>query len=81
MQRAIMEGESETGVTVMQMDEGLDTGDILAVRKFPINADDDFESIHDRSAEIGGDLLSEMFKDMDREEIAKTLKYGANRIA
>ena len=59
MQRAIMEGESETGVTVMYMAEGLDTGDIISVEKFPILPDDDFESIHDRSAEIGGKLLSE----------------------
>lgn len=59
MQRAIMEGESETGVTVMYMAEGLDTGDIVSVKKFPILPEDDFEAIHDRSAEIGGRLLSE----------------------
>lgn len=59
MQRAIMEGEGETGVTVMYMAEGLDTGDIISVEKFPILPDDDFEAIHDRSAEVGGRLLSE----------------------
>ena len=59
MQRAIMEGESETGVTVMYMAEGLDTGDIVSVEKFPILPEDDFETIHDRSAEVGGKLLSE----------------------
>ncbi len=59
MQRAIMEGESETGVTVMYMAEGLDTGDIISVEKFPILPEDDFEAIHDRSAEVGGKLLSE----------------------
>lgn len=59
MQRAIMEGERETGVTVMYMDEGLDTGDMLAVERFEIGPLDDFEAIHDRSAEIGGALLSE----------------------
>ncbi|MBO7304304.1 MAG: methionyl-tRNA formyltransferase, partial [Clostridia bacterium] len=59
MQRAIMEGESETGVTVMYMDEGLDTGDILAQVAFPISESDDFEAIHDRSADIGSRLLSE----------------------
>ena len=60
MQRAIMAGESETGVTVMRMDEGLDTGDILAVRKFPIGKEDNFETVHDKSAEIGSALLSEV---------------------
>ena len=59
MQRAIMEGETETGVTVMYMAEGLDTGDIISVAKFPILPEDDFEAIHDRSAEVGGALLSE----------------------
>ena len=62
MQRAIMEGESETGVTVMYMAEGLDTGDIISVEKFPILPEDDFEAIHDRSAEVGGRLLSETIK-------------------
>ena len=57
MQRASMEGERDTGVTVMYMAEGLDTGDIIAQRAFEIAPDDDFEDIHDRSAEIGGELL------------------------
>ena len=59
MQRAIMEGERETGVTVMYMDEGLDTGDIICSEAFPITETDDFESIHDRSADIGSRLLSD----------------------
>ncbi|MBQ8719979.1 MAG: methionyl-tRNA formyltransferase [Clostridia bacterium] len=58
MQRAIMAGERETGVTVMYMNEGLDTGDIIAAESFPISADDDFEAIHDRSAVVGSALLS-----------------------
>ncbi len=57
MQRAIMCGEKETGVTVMYMAEGLDTGDIITQSVFAIEQDDDFEDIHDRSAEIGGELL------------------------
>ena len=58
MQRAIMAGEHETGVTVMYMNEGLDTGDIIAIESFPIGACDDFEAIHDRSAAVGSRLLS-----------------------
>ena len=64
MQRAIMEGESETGVTIMYMDEGLDTGDIIAREVFAIEPDDDFEAIHDRSAEIGSELLSKTIFDI-----------------
>ncbi len=68
MQRAIMEGESETGVTVMYMDEGLDTGDILSVEKFPISPTDDFEAIHDRSADVGAGLLSETIEKIEKNE-------------
>ena len=68
MQRAIMEGESETGVTIMYMAEGLDTGDIISVEKFPILPEDDFEAIHDRSAEVGSKLLSETIEKIYRGE-------------
>jgi len=71
MQRAIMEGESETGVTVMYMDEGLDTGDIIAVSKFEIGPTDDFEAIHDRSAEIGSELLSKTIYEIEKGKIER----------
>ncbi len=65
MQRAIMEGERETGVTTMQMDEGLDTGDILFTEAFPIGKEDNFETVHDRSAEIGGKLLARTLRALE----------------
>ena len=57
IQRAIMDGERETGVTTMYMAEGLDTGDMLLSEKIAISPDDNFETIHDRMAEMGGRLL------------------------
>ena len=57
MQRAVMNGEIETGVTVMYMAEGLDTGDIMLTESFPISETDDFESVHDTSARLSGELL------------------------
>ena len=57
MQRAVMNGETETGVTTMRMDAGLDTGDILLYEKFPIGENDTFETVHDKSAALGGPLL------------------------
>ena len=57
MQRAIMQGDTETGVTAMLMNEGLDTGDILLTERFPIGEEDTFETVHDTSAQIGGPLL------------------------
>ena len=72
MQRAIMNGEKQTGVTVMYMDEGLDTGDIISVEAFPIEKDDDFESIHDRSALVGAKLLSRTVDDIFAGNIKRT---------
>jgi methionyl-tRNA formyltransferase len=59
IQWAIAEGERETGVTIMQMDEGLDTGDMLLQRVLPIGADDTAESLAPRLAALGGDALVE----------------------
>ncbi len=57
MQRAIMAGDTETGVTLMYMDEGLDTGDIIARETFPIGPADNFETVHDKSAALGAAML------------------------
>ena len=72
MQRAIMEGERETGVTVMYMDEGLDTGDIIDTVRFPIECTDDFEAIHDRSAELGSELLSKTLTKIENGTATRT---------
>jgi methionyl-tRNA formyltransferase len=72
MQRAIMEGERETGVTIMYMDEGLDTGDIISAESFPITETDDFESIHDKSALVGSELLVRVINSMAEGAITRT---------
>ena len=53
IQRAIMEGDSETGISIMQMDEGLDTGPVFATWDLAISEFDDFGSLHDLLAELG----------------------------
>ncbi|MFC6670597.1 methionyl-tRNA formyltransferase [Marinobacterium aestuariivivens] len=55
--RALLAGDSETGVTIMQMDEGLDTGDMLLKASCPILADDTSATLHDRLATIGARAL------------------------
>ncbi len=72
MQRAIMDGESETGVSIMYMDEGLDTGDVILTESFPITEDDDFETIHDRSAEVGARLLCKVIADIESGVATRT---------
>ncbi len=57
MQRAIIDGKSETGVTTMQMAAGLDTGDMLVRIAVPIGETDNFEDIHDRLGALGADAL------------------------
>lgn len=68
MQRAIMAGDAETGVTIMYMDEGMDTGDILLQEAFPITKTDTFETIHDKSAALGARLLVRAVDLIDRGE-------------
>jgi methionyl-tRNA formyltransferase len=55
--RAILAGDSETGVTIMRMDEGLDTGPMLLAERTPISAADTAETMHDRLAELGARLI------------------------
>jgi len=55
--RAIEAGDSETGVTIMQMDAGLDTGDMLLVEKLRIGPQDSTESLHDKLADLGAQLI------------------------
>jgi methionyl-tRNA formyltransferase len=57
IQWAILNGDAETGVTIMKMDAGLDTGDILAQSKTPIQPEDNSETLHDRLARLGAELL------------------------
>ncbi len=55
--RAIEAGDAQTGVTIMQMDAGLDTGHMLLVQSLPISPTDTTGALHDRLAELGGRLM------------------------
>lgn len=59
IQWSILEGDEKTGVTTMQMDVGLDTGDILLKKEFVIDPDETGESLFDRLSKLGGPLLLE----------------------
>jgi methionyl-tRNA formyltransferase len=59
IQRAIYAGDTETGVSLMQMEEGLDSGPVLATARCPITADDTGSRLHDRLAQLGADLLGD----------------------
>ena len=57
--RAIEAGDAETGVTIMQMDAGLDTGDMLLVEALPISGTDTTATLHDKLADLGGRMIVE----------------------
>ena len=65
MQRAIIDGKTETGITTMLMAEGLDTGDMLLRETVAIGEDDNFEDIHDRLSLVGAELLIKTLKGLE----------------
>ena len=65
IQWAIIDGEETTGVTTMQMDEGLDTGDMILKREIPIRPDETGESLHDKLAAAGAALLIETLEALE----------------
>ena len=63
IQWAIAEGDAVTGVTIMKMDAGLDTGPMLSTVETMISADDNGQTLHDRLAQLGGELLVKTIPD------------------
>lgn len=63
--RAIEAGDAETGITIMQMDAGLDTGDILLTARVPIDEDATTADVHDELAALGGDLAVQALADAE----------------
>lgn len=66
IQHVIIDGEEETGVTIMQMDEGLDTGDMLYKKRIAIAEDDTFESLHDKLMAISGEAIVEALELLEK---------------
>ena len=69
IQRAILAGDRETGVTIMQMEAGLDTGPMLYALSCPIEADDTGGSLHDRLAKLGARALLEVLPALAAGEV------------
>ena len=74
----IINGETETGVTTMLMDVGLDTGDMLLVRKTPLDENEDIASLHDRMADLGGNLLAETLDRLVRGDLVPQPQNSAD---
>ncbi|MDH5649938.1 MAG: methionyl-tRNA formyltransferase [Gammaproteobacteria bacterium] len=68
IQRAIEFGDQKTGITIMQMDEGLDTGNILLVKETPIADADTAATLHDRLSGLGGEAITEVLRQIENNE-------------
>ena len=70
--RAILNGDTRSGVTSMIMDKGMDTGDILLVDETPIDQNDDAQSLHDKLSEQGGELILETLSRLQKNDLLPT---------
>lgn len=81
VQHAILEGDAVTGVTLIRMDEGMDTGPVLARREEAIRSDDDAGSLGARLAAIGADAVAEVLLRLSLEDLAPTPQAGTPTLA
>jgi len=77
IQRAIMAGDAETGITIMRMDSGLDTGPMLMQRAIAIQPNDDAGSLHDKLAALGAEMIVEALAALRRGPIPATTQAAA----
>jgi methionyl-tRNA formyltransferase len=70
IERAIMAGDERTGVSIMRVTAGLDSGPVALREEVPIGADDDFESVSAKLATLGGELLVEALDRQERGELS-----------
>ena len=69
IQWSIIDGENVTGVTTMQMDEGLDTGDMLLIQEVPIEPDETGGSLHDKLAKVGAGLAVQTLERLENQTL------------
>lgn len=81
IQHAIMDGETVTGITTMQMNAGLDTGDMLLRREVPIHADTTYGTLHDVLMETGAELLIETLERLAAGTLAPVPQMGESSYA
>ena len=76
IQRAILAGDKKTGITIMQMDEGLDTGAMLLKKSCPINPNDNAQILHDKLEKLGAEAITETLKKLDQNGLIKIAQDG-----
>ena len=69
IQWSVINGDTETGVTIMQMAQGVDTGDMLYQKAIPINIDDTAESMFNKLSDLGGEMIAEALDMLEKGEL------------
>lgn len=77
IQHAIIEGEEKTGITIMQMDAGIDTGDMLYKKEIRIEPEDTYETLHDRLAALGGETVVEALRLLEQGKLKPEKQEGS----
>jgi methionyl-tRNA formyltransferase len=77
IQRALLAGDVETGISIMRMDAGLDTGAVLARHVLPIGADDDAGSLHDKLAALGAGAIVEALAELEVGKVGAVAQPAA----
>ncbi len=67
IQHTILAGDQETGVSIMQLNEGLDSGPILKQKKFLIEKNDNYKTLHDKLSALGSNLLMEVLNEIEKQ--------------
>jgi methionyl-tRNA formyltransferase len=80
IQWSIIEGEEKTGITIMHMDEGIDTGDMISKKEITLSPKETFGSLHDKLAEAAGPLLIQALADIEAGRAARTKQGDSNSI-
>lgn len=81
MQWCLIHGEAKTGVTTMLMDAGLDTGDMLRKREFPIGEDTTLSEVHDGLMNLGAEVLAETLEALSEGTLVRIPQVGASNYA
>jgi len=76
IQTALRNGDESTGVSIMLMDAGMDTGEIALQERVPIAKDDDYGGLHDRLAAVGAKMLGKAIGAAERDELAHAPQTG-----
>lgn len=78
IQRAIQAGDAETGITIMQMDEGLDTGDMLLKKRCPVLPNETAQTLHDKLAALGAEAIVDALHLLEQGKLTGEPQDGAH---